>query len=106
MDDVVEEGDVGEGLEETFVGDHRCVHFVFELVEDDARAGEALGFDGCDGKEYVIEGTEPVCSDEDDRQIEFLGKVRDEVIFGDRYFPAASSFDEDGVVFSCEFAVG
>lgn len=73
MDDVIKERDIGKGFEDTFVGDHGGVHFVFELVEDDTGAGEAFGFDSGEGEEDVVEGTEAVSRDEDDWEGEVFG---------------------------------
>ena len=102
MDDVVEQGDAGEILDDAFVGDHGGVHFVLELVEDDAGAGEAARANGIHGEDDVIERSEFISCDDYNRQSKLCGEIGDVVARGKGDFPATGAFHDDLGVFPGE----
>lgn len=105
MDEVVEEGDLGEIFDDAFVGDHGRVEFIAELIEDEADAGEAFGADRVQSEQDVIERSELVGRHQQHWQAEAGGQVRHPQIAGHGHLPAARAFHHYGVVAGGEVPV-
>ena len=93
--DFSEHGHIEELLEDHAIGDAGHVSLVGDVVQNDARAGEAALLNIADGEQDVIEAAETIVGDDDDGEGEVCCKVRKSGAGGEGYLPAACAFDED-----------